>query len=189
MFLIIAGGQVCARHVCDKGDTENSLGIKQQLSPSSACHKWGNPQSSREGQLPIDGVNSYLTKALRQFKMCITHAWTGIMSYLLKMKYWSNAFKFVCVCYYMPVTDWCNLLWLLQRQDHVEMEDLTVARESLEVLTVCLMLCPPALDALNKDKSWQTFIKDLLLHCKNRSVTRLHVQCLWQPIWHLLILF
>jgi ubiquitin carboxyl-terminal hydrolase 9/24 len=48
------------------------------------------------------------------------------------------------------------------------MEDLTVARESLEVLTVCLMLCPPALEALNKDKSWQTFIKDLLLHCKNR---------------------
>lgn len=59
-------------------------------------------------------------------------------------------------------------LWLLQRQDHVEMEDLTVSRESLEVLTVCLMLCPPALEALNKDKSWQTFIKDLLLHCKNR---------------------
>lgn len=86
--------------------------------------------------------------------------------------------NFVCVCYYMPVTDWCNLLWLLQRQDHVEMEDLTVARESLEVLTVCLMLCPPALDALNKDKSWQTFIKDLLLHCKNRSATRLHAQCL-----------
>lgn len=59
---------------------------------------------------------------------------------------------------------------LEKRQDHVEMEDLTVARESLEVLTVCLMLCPPALDALNKDKSWQTFIKDLLLHCKNRPV-------------------
>lgn len=74
------------------------------------------------------------------------------------------------VCYYMLVTDWCIVRWLLQRQDHVEMEDLTVARESLEVLTVCLMLCPPALDALNKDKSWQTFIKDLLLHCKNRSV-------------------
>lgn len=105
MFLIIAGGQVCARHVCDKGDTENSLGIKQQLSPSSACHKWGNPQSSREGQSPIDGVNSYLTKALRQFKMCITHAWTGIMSYLLKMKYWSNAFKF-CLCMLLHACDW-----------------------------------------------------------------------------------
>ncbi|KAK3094503.1 hypothetical protein FSP39_002606 [Pinctada imbricata] len=55
-------------------------------------------------------------------------------------------------------------------KDHVEMEDLTVARESLEVLTVCLSLCPPALDALNKDKAWQVFIKDLLLLCKHRPV-------------------
>lgn len=78
--------------------------------------------------------------------------------------------------FYLRVCQLWTFVWLfwsltmvsLQRQDHVEMEDLTVARESLEVLTVCLMLCPPALEALNKDKSWQTFIKDLLLHCKNR---------------------
>ena len=47
-------------------------------------------------------------------------------------------------------------------------EDVSVAREALEVLTVCLALCPSALDALNKDKAWQTFIIDLLLLCKSR---------------------
>ncbi|XP_071163274.1 ubiquitin carboxyl-terminal hydrolase 9X-like isoform X2 [Mytilus edulis] len=55
-------------------------------------------------------------------------------------------------------------------KDHLEVEDLVVAKESLEVLTICLCLCPPALEALNKDKSWQVFIKDLLLICKHRSV-------------------
>ena len=83
-------------------------------------------------------------------------------------------------------------LWLLQRQDHVEMEDLTVSRESLEVLTVCLMLCPPALEALNKDKSWQTFIKDLLLHCKNRypwkkSINVFFCMYLRSTIWILIL--
>ena len=43
-----------------------------------------------------------------------------------------------------------------------------VCREALEVLTVCLVVCPQALEALNKDKAWQTFIIDLLLLCKSR---------------------
>ena len=49
-----------------------------------------------------------------------------------------------------------------------ESEDTAVCRESLEVLSVCLALCPQALEALNKDKAWQTFIIDLLLLCRSR---------------------
>ncbi|XP_071949723.1 ubiquitin carboxyl-terminal hydrolase 9X-like isoform X2 [Antedon mediterranea] len=51
-----------------------------------------------------------------------------------------------------------------------ELEDVSLTKESLEVLTICLALCPPALEALNKDKSWQHFIIDLLLLSKNRTV-------------------
>ena len=51
-----------------------------------------------------------------------------------------------------------------------DQEDISVCREALEVLTVCLALCPQSLDSLNKDKAWQTFIIDLLLLCKSRSV-------------------
>ena len=47
-------------------------------------------------------------------------------------------------------------------------EDVSVAREGLEVLTVCLALCPSALESLNKDRAWQAFIIDLLLLCKSR---------------------
>ncbi|XP_064639618.1 probable ubiquitin carboxyl-terminal hydrolase FAF-X isoform X3 [Lineus longissimus] len=49
-------------------------------------------------------------------------------------------------------------------------EDINVCREALEVLSIALALCPAALEALNKDKSWQCFIIDLLLLCKSRAV-------------------
>lgn len=50
-----------------------------------------------------------------------------------------------------------------------DQEDVNVAREALEVLTVSLALCPSALEnALSKDKAWQNFIIDLLLLCKSR---------------------
>ncbi|XP_030838236.1 probable ubiquitin carboxyl-terminal hydrolase FAF-X isoform X3 [Strongylocentrotus purpuratus] len=49
-------------------------------------------------------------------------------------------------------------------------DDAALCREALEVLTVCLALCPQALDALNKDKAWQCCIIDLLLLAKTRSV-------------------
>lgn len=54
------------------------------------------------------------------------------------------------------------------QQRSPEQEDVSVAREALEVLTVCLALCPSALDSLNKDRAWQAFIIDLLLLCKSR---------------------
>ena len=33
---------------------------------------------------------------------------------------------------------------------------------------MCLALCPNALEALTKDKSWQCFIIDLLILCQSR---------------------
>ncbi|XP_025080256.1 LOW QUALITY PROTEIN: probable ubiquitin carboxyl-terminal hydrolase FAF-X [Pomacea canaliculata] len=51
-----------------------------------------------------------------------------------------------------------------------DMEDISVAREALETLAVCLALCPSAFDALHKDKGWQCFIIDLLLLCRTKSV-------------------
>nr|CAD7397023.1 unnamed protein product [Timema cristinae] len=49
-------------------------------------------------------------------------------------------------------------------------EDVLVCKEALEVLTITLVLNPKCLEALVKDKMWHTFIIDLLLLCKNRSV-------------------
>ena len=49
-------------------------------------------------------------------------------------------------------------------------EDLSVAREAMEVLTVCMLLCPSATETLNKDKAWQLFIIDNLLSCRHRWV-------------------
>ncbi|XP_053404353.1 probable ubiquitin carboxyl-terminal hydrolase FAF-X isoform X2 [Mercenaria mercenaria] len=49
-------------------------------------------------------------------------------------------------------------------------DDLSVAREAMEVLTVCMLLCPSATEALHKDKAWQLFIIDNLLHCRNKPV-------------------
>ena len=47
-------------------------------------------------------------------------------------------------------------------------DDTQVCREALEVLAVALTLNPQALDGLNKDKAWQTFIIDILLLSKSR---------------------
>ncbi|KAG8178428.1 hypothetical protein JTE90_019137 [Oedothorax gibbosus] len=52
----------------------------------------------------------------------------------------------------------------------VDPEEIELCREALDVLTICLALCPEALDTLMKEKSWHQFIIDLLLICKNRSV-------------------
>ncbi|XP_076872060.1 LOW QUALITY PROTEIN: ubiquitin carboxyl-terminal hydrolase 9X-like [Brachyhypopomus gauderio] len=52
-------------------------------------------------------------------------------------------------------------------------EDEQVCCEALEVMTLCFALVPTALDALSKEKAWQTFIIDLLLHCQSRSVRQM----------------
>ncbi|XP_071463035.1 ubiquitin carboxyl-terminal hydrolase 9X-like isoform X2 [Marmota flaviventris] len=53
------------------------------------------------------------------------------------------------------------------------LEDEQVCCEALEVMTLCFALIPTALDALSKEKAWQTFITDLLLHCPSKTVRQL----------------
>uniref|UniRef100_A0A8C9FQA6 USP domain-containing protein n=1 Tax=Pavo cristatus TaxID=9049 RepID=A0A8C9FQA6_PAVCR len=54
-----------------------------------------------------------------------------------------------------------------------DMEDEQVCCEALEVMTLCFALIPTALDALSKEKAWQTFIIDLLLHCHSKIVRQM----------------
>ena len=58
-----------------------------------------------------------------------------------------------------------------------ESEDIQVAREGLENLTVCIALSPPTLDALDKESAWKDFIIDLLLLCKTRYL----IECFKLP--------
>jgi hypothetical protein len=53
----------------------------------------------------------------------------------------------------------------------LDLEDEQVCCEALEVMTLCFALIPTALDALSKEKAWQTFIIDLLLHCHSKYVS------------------
>ncbi|XP_077845908.1 ubiquitin carboxyl-terminal hydrolase 9Y isoform X3 [Macaca mulatta] len=57
--------------------------------------------------------------------------------------------------------------------NELEVEDEQVCGEALEVMTLCFALLPTALDALSKEKAWQTFIIDLLLHCPSKTVRQL----------------
>ncbi|OXB79740.1 UNVERIFIED_CONTAM: hypothetical protein H355_010208 [Colinus virginianus] len=54
-----------------------------------------------------------------------------------------------------------------------DVEDEQVCCEALEVMTLCFALIPTALDALSKEKAWQTFIIDLLLHCHSKIVRQM----------------
>uniref|UniRef100_A0A8C4MGA5 USP domain-containing protein n=1 Tax=Equus asinus asinus TaxID=83772 RepID=A0A8C4MGA5_EQUAS len=55
----------------------------------------------------------------------------------------------------------------------LDVEDEQVCCEALEVMTLCFALIPTALDTLSKEKTWQTFIIDLLLHCPSKTVRQL----------------
>ncbi|XP_076857712.1 ubiquitin carboxyl-terminal hydrolase 9X isoform X9 [Brachyhypopomus gauderio] len=57
--------------------------------------------------------------------------------------------------------------------NEADAEDEQVCCEALEVMTLCFALTPTALDALSKEKAWQTFIIDLLLHCQSKSVRQM----------------
>jgi ubiquitin carboxyl-terminal hydrolase 9/24 len=50
-------------------------------------------------------------------------------------------------------------------------DDVSVCREALEVLAICLALCPDATEILYKERTWQSFIIDILLLCRNRLVS------------------
>ena len=49
-------------------------------------------------------------------------------------------------------------------------DDVSVYREALDCLSLSLCLIPNALESLNQEKHWRTFIVDLVLQCGNRSV-------------------
>ncbi|XP_056414917.1 probable ubiquitin carboxyl-terminal hydrolase FAF-X isoform X2 [Hyla sarda] len=52
-------------------------------------------------------------------------------------------------------------------------EDEQVCCEALEAMTLCFALIPTALEALSKEKAWQTYIIDLLLHCQSKLVRQM----------------
>ncbi|XP_063306190.1 probable ubiquitin carboxyl-terminal hydrolase FAF-X isoform X2 [Pelobates fuscus] len=52
-------------------------------------------------------------------------------------------------------------------------EDEQVCCEALEAMTLCFALIPTALETLSKEKAWQTFIIDLLLHCQSKLVRQM----------------
>ncbi|XP_036281525.1 probable ubiquitin carboxyl-terminal hydrolase FAF-X isoform X4 [Pipistrellus kuhlii] len=54
-----------------------------------------------------------------------------------------------------------------------DMEDEQVCCEALEVMTLCFALIPTALDNLSKEKYWQIFIIDLILHCPSKTIRQL----------------
>ena len=45
-----------------------------------------------------------------------------------------------------------------------------LAREALETLTLAVALHPESLDQLVKDKTWQAFVIDLLLLCRQGNI-------------------
>ena len=49
-------------------------------------------------------------------------------------------------------------------------EDTSVCREALECLSLALCLVPQALEGLNQEKHWRTFIVDLVLQCSSRAI-------------------
>ena len=52
----------------------------------------------------------------------------------------------------------------------VQQEDISLAREALEVLTIAVMLYPSSLERLTKDRPWQNFINDMVIICRSRFV-------------------
>ncbi|XP_075395925.1 ubiquitin carboxyl-terminal hydrolase 9X-like isoform X2 [Tenrec ecaudatus] len=54
-----------------------------------------------------------------------------------------------------------------------DIEDEQVCCEGLEVMALCFALIPTALDALSKEKTWETFIIDLILHCPSKTIRQL----------------
>nr|CAC38831.1 putative ubiquitin-specific protease [Mus musculus] len=58
-------------------------------------------------------------------------------------------------------------------RSNLEVKDEQVCCEALEVMTLCFALIPTAMDSLNKEKAWQSFVIDLLLYCPSKTVRQL----------------
>lgn len=50
------------------------------------------------------------------------------------------------------------------------LDDINVCREALECLALSLSLVPQAIESLNQEKHWRTFLVDMVLLCANRLV-------------------
>jgi len=66
--------------------------------------------------------------------------------------------KFMCVCVFVLIYK-------------IYVYYVSVCKESLEVLTLCLFLKPDYLSQLIVKKDWQTFLIDLILLANNRYIT------------------
>ena len=49
-------------------------------------------------------------------------------------------------------------------------DDVNVCREALECLSLSLCLVPHALESLNQEKHWRTFIVDFVLFCGSKAI-------------------
>ncbi|XP_053090566.1 probable ubiquitin carboxyl-terminal hydrolase FAF-X isoform X9 [Pangasianodon hypophthalmus] len=74
---------------------------------------------------------------------------------------------------FSSIEDISNIYEKTNAGNEPDAEDEQVCCEALEVMTLCFALIPTALDALSKEKAWQTFIIDLLLHCQSKSVRQM----------------
>ena len=57
-----------------------------------------------------------------------------------------------------------------ENQKNLSPEDVALCREALDVLTLAVALYPQCLENLCKDKSWHTFIIDLVLFSPEREI-------------------
>ncbi|XP_060232828.1 probable ubiquitin carboxyl-terminal hydrolase FAF-X isoform X1 [Meriones unguiculatus] len=58
-------------------------------------------------------------------------------------------------------------------RSHPAVQDEQVCCEALEVMTLCFALIPTALSSLSKEKTWQSFVIDLLLYCPSKTIRQL----------------
>lgn len=54
---------------------------------------------------------------------------------------------------------------------------LTLSREAMETLTLAIALHPEAMDVLGKDKTWQAFVIDLVLLCREQTIRLVENEC------------
>lgn len=60
------------------------------------------------------------------------------------------------------------ILQTTSTRNNPQVEDEQICCEALEVMTLCFALIPTALDSLSKEKTWQSFVIDLLLYCPSK---------------------
>ncbi|CAJ0966840.1 unnamed protein product, partial [Ranitomeya imitator] len=80
------------------------------------------------------------------------------------------ALYYLLVSQVLDIIIYIVLIYQTNAGNEPDPEDEQVCCEALEGMTLCFALIPTALEALSKEKAWQTFIIDLLLHCQSNPV-------------------